>query len=252
MELLSEFGTGTDPRLLYKQLKDLQKRVDALEASSVAYTSQQIGPLPGSTRAVTINDPNQAGSMWMNFTNAGAGLGPYSAVTDPSNVVRAEWGNLAANGNSPAQYGFRANNGAGVPIFDSLGLIAVMSVLGSFTDNAADTINSLTPVVLGGVVTTTFSATRTVRVLAMVWATGKITTATAGNFVSGFIFVDGSQASPELLWDRANTGYIQAGAAQFLTLTAGSHTVDYRMNVDNVGLTWTNFQTVLDVFLLGG
>lgn len=190
--------------------------------------------------------------MWMNFTNAGAGLGPYSAVTDPSNVVRAEWGNLAANGNSPAQYGFRANNASGVPIFDSLGLISVMSVLGSFTDNNGDTINSLTPVVLGGVVTTTFSVSRTVRVLAMVWATGKFTIATAGNFANGLMFLDGVGSSPTLIWDKANTGYIQVSAAQFLTLSAGSHTVDYRMNVDNLGLTWTNFQTVLDVFLLGG
>lgn len=249
---MSEFDLGADPRLTFKQLKDLEKRVKALEASSVAYSAQQIGPLPGSTRAITINDPNQAGSMWMNFTNAGPGLGPYSAVTDTSNVVRAEWGNLAANGNSPAQYGFRANDAAGVPIFDSLGLIGVMSILGSFTDNNADTINSTTPAVLGGVVTTTFSVTRTVRVLAMVWATGKFTTATAGNFASGFMFLDGVSSSPELLWDRANTGYIQTSAAQFLTLAAGSHTVDFRMSVDNVGLTWTNFQTVLDVFLLGG
>lgn len=190
--------------------------------------------------------------MWMNFTNAGPGLGPYSAVTDTSGTVRAEWGNLAANGNSPAQYGFRANAANGVPIFDSLGLIAVMSVLGSFTDDNSDTINSLTPVVLGGVVSTTFTVSRNVTILAMVWSTGKFTTTTAGNFCSGFIFRDGVSAGPEHLWDRANTGYIQTSSAQFIQISAGTHTIDFRMQVDNVGLVWTNFQTVLDVFLLGG
>jgi hypothetical protein len=48
---------------------------------------------------------------------------------DPNGIVRAEMGNLPANGISPAQWGFRASKADGTPLFDSLGLIAAASVI---------------------------------------------------------------------------------------------------------------------------
>jgi hypothetical protein len=53
------------------------------------------------------------------------------SATDPNAIVRAEMGNLPARGVSPAQWGFRANDPNGNPIFDSLGDIGAASELGS-------------------------------------------------------------------------------------------------------------------------
>ena len=112
--------------------------------------------------------------MWANYQNTGPGSGPYSAVTDPNNVVRAEWGNLAAVGNSPAQYGFRANDSSGVPLFDSLGLIKALTVLNSSSSQSwtSSTLNGAGGSAgisgVGGEVSLTnftFSVPRTVSVL---------------------------------------------------------------------------------------
>lgn len=120
-----------DPRYLQQVIEALTLRVKALEGNTLPFAANQKGALPGTMRAVAINDRGQSGSMWINFTNAGPGLGPYLAVTDSSGVIRVELGNLAANGISPAQFGFRSNNASGTPIFDSLGLIAVMQLIAS-------------------------------------------------------------------------------------------------------------------------
>lgn len=240
----------SDPRFLQNRIRKLEHDLALLKKQTLPFAANQRGAIPGAMRAVSINDQGLKGSMWSNFNNSGPGLGPYTAITDTVGVIRAELGNLAANGISPAQYGFRANDATGTPIFDSLGLINVMSVAGSFTDNNADTVTSTTPVVVGGVVSVTFSLARQSRLLALCWSTARLAGA-AGAFASGTIFRDGTSASTTALWDKGNVGYIQTTASQFYTLAAGSHTLDYRVSVDNAALTWTNFQTTLDVFLLG-
>lgn len=118
-----------DPRYLKQVIEDLQKRLRALEGSALQLGVNQVGPLPGYMRAVQLNDVGQASSMWINMRGNQPGSSPYSAVTDANKTIRAEWGNLAANGISPAQFGFRANKADGTPIFDSLGLIAAASLL---------------------------------------------------------------------------------------------------------------------------
>lgn len=178
----------TDPRLLLQQIKQLEARIQQLEANSLAFSAQQKGPLPGFLRAVRINDTNQAGAMWMNFTNAGPGLGPYAAVTDTNDVIRAEWGNLAANGNSPAQYGFRAINASGTPIFDSLGLINAANLIGS--NSLAYGVHTFSGVAgssgisgLGGEVTlltTTFTLSRTLSVLILMGGAGSVSNNSGG------------------------------------------------------------------------
>jgi hypothetical protein len=169
-------------------------------------------------------------------------------VTDPNNTVRAQMGNLAANGASAAQWGFRANDASGAPIFDSLGLISisVMKVLGTFTNNAATAITSTTPVVEDGV-TVTFSLARAVNVLALAWVTGRV--AGTGTQAIVQLAFDGVLHGVNGLWVNANS-FTQSTLSHFINLAAGSHTVDVRVNVDT-GNTWTNFQTTLDVFQLG-
>jgi hypothetical protein len=238
-----------DPRFLQAKIEALEKQVRELKTTALSFTLQQRGALPGSLRAVAVNDQGQKGSMWSNFINVGPGQGPYTAVTDTVGTIRVELGNLAANGNSPAQYGLRANDASGVPIFDSLGLIATMKVLGTFTDNSPDQITATSPTVLDSV-TVTFSLARQSNVLA--WFMASATTAGAtGNFAFARLNFDGVAHGPTGIWDKGNAGYTAQSIAHFQNLAAGSHTVDFRVNVDS-GQTWTNFQTTLDVFLLGG
>lgn len=172
----------------------------------------------------------------------------YLVVKDGNGVTRVEMGNLPANGISPAQFGLRVDDQNNTPIFDSLGLINVMSVLGSFTDNNADSITSTTPVVLDSV-SVTFNLSRPANVLAWFMSTAQAKTSTTGFFASARIFFDGTAHGPTGFWDKAN-GYTNASISHFINLAAGSHTVDFRVSVDS-GITWTNFQTTLNVFLLG-
>ena len=86
--------------------------------------------MPGWFRAARI----EGNQMLINMVDSKAGVAPRISVTDLAGITRAEMGNLASytgpNGlNSPAMYGFRANDATGNAIFDSLGLIAVLSFL---------------------------------------------------------------------------------------------------------------------------
>lgn len=120
-----------DPRYLQQVITDLQQRIKKLEGASLPFLANQRGALPGTMRGVQIGDPGLKSAMWLNLIGQLAGQAPYQAVTDAAGVVRAEIGNLAARGISPAQYGFRANDSGGNPIFDSLGVIGAATLLGS-------------------------------------------------------------------------------------------------------------------------
>ena len=74
----------------------------------------------------------------MHTANSTYGGGRISVV-DTTPTVRADFGNLPANGVSPAQFGFRANDATGAPIFDSLQGI-IQPVLLNITDNGGGTI----------------------------------------------------------------------------------------------------------------
>ena len=77
-----------DPRYVAQEFAKLQKRVENVERAALPFAIHQRGPTVGSMRAVSINDPRLKGSMWANFSNAGPGSGPYSAVTDTNGVIR--------------------------------------------------------------------------------------------------------------------------------------------------------------------
>src|SRR5437588_4977743 len=94
---------------LENDLKMLKQQVETANFFKVAVHQQ--GLVPGELIAGRIRGiapPGQAG-MVADFTASVAGNSPRVAASDGSHV-RAEMGNLAAVGNSPAQWGFRASD----------------------------------------------------------------------------------------------------------------------------------------------
>lgn len=234
-----------DPRFLQQKIEKLERDLAELRRATLPFAVTQRGAIPGAMRAVSINDPRQPGSMWANYQNTGPGSGPYSAVTDPNNVVRAEWGNLAANGVSPAQYGFRANDATGAPIFDSQGLIAVLVHLG-FGISTGGTTTSATPAVLTGT-PVTFSLARQSRVFYVIRAVG------VSNVTYGFVdpYIDGVNQYSGALAFGAGTQAVTSSWSLSSLLSAGSHTLDLRYYL---GTTPGSFQVVganTDVYLEG-
>lgn len=114
--------------------RDVDALVQALISRRAAY-AVQVTPaalnLPGQKLTGSfvsgtgqLTSAGQPASQWA--------LSPTEfSVADPGGIVRAEMGNLGAIGISPAQWGFRANDASGNPIFDSQGLIKVATLLGA-------------------------------------------------------------------------------------------------------------------------
>lgn len=178
------------------------------------------------------------------------------AVTDGI-YDRASMGNLDAytgpNGvTSPAQYGFRAIDQNGNAIFDSMGLISVMTFLGTAGNgDTGYTVTSTADVMTTGT-DITFSLTRPGIVFATVNMTGK-TSGAGGTYAYGSVYLDGAQDFLFALFDKNNTGYVKASASSILSLarlSAGSHTVDLRLHVD-AGQTWINYVSGVQLWLAG-
>lgn len=176
------------------------------------------------------------------------------AAIDGNGVTRAEMGNLNANGISPAQWGFRANDAGGVPIFDSLGLISVMQSLGSASNPGGNpTFTTTTPTLIPSV-TVTFSLTRALRVLAFAFVTGT----SSGQTGIVDLFLDGvDQGSPtggsalnEMQWGF-NGPTVSSSTAFSGLLAAGSHTIQLRAYVSTTPGTFTVQYASLLVFQLG-
>lgn len=233
-----------DPRFLQQKIESLERQLDILRKATLTFSVHQKGAIPGYMRAVALNDQGQKGSMWMNFTQLGPGQGPYGAVTDPNGVIRAEWGNLAANGNSPAQEGFRANDANHVPIFDSLGLIAVMQQLGQ-TQTATQNVTSTTDVLLTGT-PITLSLARPQNILVSVNVSANISSVASG---SVDIFKDGTLMWGSFLqWAGTPTSTAALVISDFAA--AGSHTYDLRGRVQ-AGSTLGVLGTVTTIWELG-
>ena len=245
-----------DPRFVAAQFKALQKKVDELERRALPFTVQQRGPLPGYMRAVAVNDPNRAASMWSNFSNLGPGQGPYTAVTDANSVIRAEFGNLGVNGLSPAQEGFRVNDATGAAWFDSvIGWIQALTVPGSNFVSSAFTTSSTTPVLITGSGTTVNPSHQT-RVVALY---GGSVSYGAPNTQTAFIdlFLDGSNKSAggsgpalQLQYPTTTSGAVTSSGFYTTTVSAASHTFDLRAS-QNGTQSLTVQQCAIIVIALG-
>lgn len=191
----------------------------------------------------------------------------FKAV-DPNGVTRAEMGNLGLNGISPQQWGFRANGPDGTPIFDSLGLIAVMSQLGQvhFDGPSPQAITSFSDTLLddgnGHPATVTFTLVRQARVLLLAIVAAYVSTTSAGLGI-GQVSVNVDGVDQETLGLAGTLGFqLDPSATQGVPyngpqiwsepLSQGSHTIEL------VGTVGPNPQATLNiidygmwVFLLG-
>jgi hypothetical protein len=232
---------------LQRQVRDLTKVVNTFKAGNyLQLAAHQKGPLPGYMRAVQINDVGLGSSMWLNLNGNIPGIAPYQAITDANKVVRAELGNLAANGVSPAQFGFRANSGAGTPIFDSLGLIGVMTLLGS-SSTSGQSFTTTTPTLVTNSAIT-FVLARAARVLVLITALGNSSNNT-GNIDLDLGGVQ--QAGGSWLQWGFNGPSVTSSFTWSDSLTAGSHTYDLRGYLDALPGPFTCLGTLMYVYLLG-
>jgi hypothetical protein len=180
-----------------------------------------------------------------------------ATVSDTSGTIRAQMGNLPANGISPAQFGFRANNAAGAPIFDSLGLINVMSLLASgflsVTQNIAAAGSNVVLTATG----ISFTLARASSVL--FFYGGSVSAACTGDAGNDSIdlWVDGVAKSSgangpalTLLYPCTTTGATTSTAVYSFGLTSGAHTANLRASCPGTnGLAVV--QANLAAYLLG-
>jgi len=164
-------------------------------------------------------------------------------------VVRA---NIPARGISPAQWGFRANDAAGNPIFDSLGLIAVMNVLGSITNisSGSQTGNGSWQTV--GSTTVSFTLSRATSVLALAYMTlDDPTVGDTGYVLNGTVLIDGAldtSASPVFFIPNAPGAALTLFAVK--AFSSGSHSVALGVQQTNTHL-WAVVGAYLYAFQLG-
>lgn len=167
------------------------------------------------------------------------------SVADPAGKVRAEMGNLNANGNSPAQWGFRANDATGAPIMDSAGLMGVMQQIGFVFTVTPGSTSSGTPGVIP-LMTKTFSVTRQSRIFYIIRAVG------FSNVAYGNVdpYMDGvSQYAQALVFDNELPAQTVTWALSTL-VASGSHTLDLRAYVSAAG-TFNWLGANLDIYLQG-
>lgn len=150
---------------------------------------------------------------------------------DPNGISRAEMGDLLVNGVSPAQWGFRANDANGNPIFDSLGLIAAMSTLVNLNSQPSTYTTSVTTPTLIPGSTANFTLARP-QTLLFIWMGGceygapNTATAFLDLVVDG---VDLSNGTPspaiQIDYPATTTGAVTSTAVYSASLAAGAHTV---------------------------
>src|SRR5437660_10612738 len=93
-----------DPRYVQQRIEKLERELEALKRASVPVLTYQKGPTPGVFNAARIGPgQGQKASMNLNMDGNQPGSAPRMTAVDPNGIVRAEIGNLAAVGNSPAQ-----------------------------------------------------------------------------------------------------------------------------------------------------
>jgi hypothetical protein len=168
-----------------------------------------------------------------------ASMGNLDEHTGPNGVV------------SPAQYGFRAIDDQGNAIFDSLGLIAVMKLLGSPVINlVGDTRTGTGLFQTAANSTVPFQLTRKTTVLCL-GAVNFLGTAASGP--SGTILVDGTQNDqngPTVYGPGTPPGVLGFTLFSVVNLAAGAHTFSLGIAIA-AGQVWVADTYYLYAFSLG-
>lgn len=244
-----------DPRFLQQKIEKLEHDLKNLRAVSLPFLVHQRGAVPGTMRAVQIGDVSQKSSMWMNLVGNQPGQAPYQAVTDSAGTVRAEMGNLAARGSSPAQFGFRSNDASGNPIFDTIGLFGdrVMKNLGIGNGNNQSFTTTTFTAITNASVTFTIAANRPpANIFAPFLATGRVNT-NNGNVGQVRANLVGVTTSGNLNFGvLANFAQTSTGWIFVTGLAAGTYTCQLEGNVNATPQTCDIFSNTVQVFQLGG
>jgi hypothetical protein len=175
-------------------------------------------------------------------------------VFDLNGTSRAEMGSLKANGNSPAQWGFRANDASGNPIFDSLGLIAVATLLANSTLQSTSYVGSgsgnRVDMTVNESQQATFTLVRPGNVLFLTKTTGN-TAGGSGTFAYTTLSITGLALKGVGQWDVRNAGYTSDSSFVMRSLSAGTFIAKLLASAD-VGQTLTTSGGGIDVILMGG
>lgn len=249
--ILPNLNTGqyaNVPKPIREYLRQLDVWAKRIDGQAVKFGV----PPPGGSY---IQSPTILAGVIKNLPNASSKAGmtadflnQYQDVTDANGTVTAEWGKLAAKGNSPAQFGFRANDASGNPFFDSQGLFAgVMGSLGvsAVFVNASGTSTSYTT--LPSNVSISFTTTRTLNLLffffATAWVTGGV-----GQIRIRLNLVGQAQSGPlKFALSGATNGF---GHLFATSIPAGSYTAQVEYQVDT-GVTGFIDQSYVQGFQLG-
>jgi len=176
-------------------------------------------------------------------------------VVDSGGNVSFEAGTLPARGNSPAQVGARANN-AGVPIWDSLGVLGLPKLLAEVIQTSAVQGTNTSFADVSGLVTPTFTLSRSSTVVT--FAMGRFAAEAIG---SGNIAFLGVRCGP-----NTTTGApaeVDAQAARLFVpyciffrtvLAAGSYTaaLQAQTSLSGGGNQWDVAYGSIDVWQFGG
>src|SRR2546421_8773842 len=107
-----------DPGFLKSKIEKLEKDLKELRSRAVPFLAHQKGPTPGWINAAQVGPgTSQKSAMHLNLDGNQVGSAPRLSVADAAGTVRVELGNLAAQGNSPAQFGIRAADASGAVLF---------------------------------------------------------------------------------------------------------------------------------------
>lgn len=240
---------------------DVQNMVNSLVARAAANSLQVTAAALNLKQ--TLTGTFQSGTGTVTSTGLPATLWSLNQqefeAIDPNGIPRAEMGNLGASGRSPAQWGFRASDASGNPIFDSLGLISVMTSLVQQSNGAGN--QQIVGAVSGASITggsATFSIPRQLNVLT--FYTGVFSLVPGGANGFGYLNtpmdgVDGGAGNPNhhvmLVGGAAgHDASVQMFNVRVDLLAAGSHTASCTADVD-ANTTIQIFRTGFWVFQLG-
>jgi len=163
-------------------------------------------------------------------------------------------GLLAANGNSPAQYGFRANDASGNPIFDSLGLIAVAKLLANSTLATASYVgtgvNNRVDMSVNEAQQATFTLARPASVLFLTKTTG-FTSGGTGEYAFTTLSITGQALVGVGQFDKLVVGYTSDSSFLIRSLPAGTFVAKQLASAE-AGQTLTTSGRGIDVILMGG
>jgi hypothetical protein len=229
-----------DPRYLQQVITKLQADVKKLQRDTLPLLSYQRGPTPGWLAAGQVGPgTSMKAAMHLNMDGNQVGVAPRQTVTDANGIVRFEIGNLAANGVSPAHYGWRVNDASGNPVADTFGPIAQKTGQIIAHGSGSGTFTNTTPSAVGtqSVVVGSNPPNRAVNLLALFFFVGKVSAGTGDGTV---LFDPGGAGSPTgSALQGQPTGNTTGAAYEWLTGVApATYTMQLKVGVSSAGTTY--------------